>query len=319
LRGDGQMYVAVGTEQGQVLVLDARGRKHWSFQCAGPIRGSVALADVNDDNEREIIAGCSDGFLYILTHDGRLMHRFDANSPIESTPAVWEDKIIFGCNDGMIYCINVNGDVLWTFASKGKILARPLIARVQEGDRRNVLVGSKDNSLYALDLHGNLEWRYETQGAIMNEPVLTRVGRDREAIIVLGSCDNKVHAVSGRGDRLWTYEADFWVVASPAIVDLDGDGKLEVLAGSYDHNLYILDCEGEYVLEYMPGISGVVHQAGHYAEVLTREAGRQVGKRLFQMRMPGVVIGCSQIRKGAALLATKSGQLVAVGFAEQER
>ena len=109
---------------------------------------------------------------------------------------------------------------------------------------------------------------------------------------------------------LRTYETDFWVVSKPIVADIDGDGELEVIIGSYDHNLYILNSKGSYLLDYVPGISGVVQQAGHYSEIMTQEPGQHVGKKLWQFRTDGVVVGCAQVGDEPAIVVTTKPGLV---------
>lgn len=317
LDGDGKQELIVGTERGEVLAINHEGKQLWRYGCDGPVRGGVITHDINDDNEQEVLVGSSDGFLHILSQDGRLIHKFDARSPIESTPEVLAGRIHFGCDDGTFYALEPTGEVAWTFKTDGPIQAKPLAYKLHHFDRHYLLVGSRDYNLYALDQHGNLEWSYATQGAIMNAPAAITLGHDKETILFVGSCDNCIHALSAKGERLWTYETDFWIVASPTVVDIDGDGRPEVIAGSYDHNLYILDCEGEYQMDYLPGVSGVVQQTGHYTDLLTQEAGSMLGKRLWQLRLPSVIIGCEPMQTGV-LLSTRRGHLVVVDHTREQ-
>jgi hypothetical protein len=99
-------------------------------------------------------------------------------------------------------------------------------------------------------------------------------------------------------------------VASPIIADLDGDGKMEIVVGSYDHNIYVLDSEGSYVLDYVPGVSGIVAQTGNYGEALTSGPGKTKGKKIWQYKTDGVVVGCAYLSGEKSLIVnTESGNI----------
>ena len=70
---------------------------------------------------------------------------------------------------------------------------------------------------------------------------------------------------------------------------------------------YVLDGEGSYSMDYMPGLSGVAHQAGHYSNIVTQEPGDQVGKRLWQLKTQGMVVGCEALDDGHLVVNVKSG------------
>ena len=86
--------------------------------------------------------------------------------------------------------------------------------------------------------------------------------------------------------------------------------------GSYDHNLYILDGEGAYDLEYVPGLGGIAHQEGHYTNMITKEPGEQVGKRLWQFRTQGMIVGCELLDAENIVVNVKSGFLDDVGHTQ---
>ncbi|MBR9703357.1 hypothetical protein GOV10_04930, partial [Candidatus Woesearchaeota archaeon] len=69
------------------------------------------------------------------------------------------------------------------------------------------------------------------------------------------------------------------------------------IAGSFDNNVYVLEGAGSYELDYVPGLSGIIHQAGHYTDVLSSEPGERQGKRLWQYRTKGMVVGCALIEE----------------------
>ncbi|HJX05857.1 MAG TPA: PQQ-binding-like beta-propeller repeat protein [Candidatus Nanoarchaeia archaeon] len=311
INGDGKNEVVFGTELGVVYVLDEKGQLLWKYKAGGPIRGQVLLYDLYEDDDIKVIFGCGDNKLYVLNSSGKLVWRFDAGSPVHSTPGILHKempRIVFGANDGAIFCVNKKGDLAWKFKTKDKVFAQPAIGNLFGDDRVFVIIGSNDHNLYVLDEAGELFWSYKTGGAILAKASLSDINNDKKLEIIFGSCDNNVYALNPYGDKLWSYETDFWVVSEPILEDIDGDGKKEVIIGSYDNNVYVLDSEGSYVLDYMPGLSGVVQQAGHYSDIITKEPGKVTGKKIWQFKVDGVIVGCAYIPDdNSILVSTKKG------------
>ena len=311
--GDGKKEIVFGTELGVVYVLNDKGKLVLKYKAGGPIRGQVLLYDLYEDDDVKVIFGCDDNKLYVLNSKGKLVWRFDAGSPIGSTPGIMHKEkpmIIFGANDGHVFCVNKQGDLVWKFKTKDKVFAQPAIGKLFNDDRIFIVIGSNDQRLYVLDEAGELFWDFKTQGAILAKACLADLNNDKKMEIVFGSCDNNVYALTPYGDKLWSYETDFWVANEPIVEDIDGDGRKEVIVGSYDHNVYVLDSEGSYVLDYMPGLSGVVHQAGHYSDIISKDPGKVTGKKIWQFKTDGVIVGCAYIPDDKSFVVnTKPGKV----------
>ncbi|MFH0870090.1 MAG: PQQ-binding-like beta-propeller repeat protein [archaeon] len=313
LNNDGKHEIVFGTELGMVYALDHKGKLLWKFKAGGPIRSQVLLCDLYQDNSIKVVFGSDDHKLYVLNNEGKQVWFFDAGCPVQSTPAMlYKDKpqIIFGCDDGTLFCLDRKGDMVWKFKTGAKIFAQPAIGKLTDDNRQSIVFGSSDNYLYALDDAGELLWKFKTEGAIIAKATLSDINDDKKTEIIFGSCDNKVYALNSAGDKLWHYETDFWIVSEPIVEDLDGDGRKEVIVGSYDHNIYVLDSEGSYVLDYMPGLSGVVQQAGHYSDIITSEPGKVTGKKIWQFKTDGIIVGCAYVPDNKSIVVnTKHGKV----------
>jgi outer membrane protein assembly factor BamB len=307
---DGKKEVLFGCDLGKFYALNYEGKLLWDFKTDGKIRSSALVQD------NMIIFGSNDKNLYALNAKGKLLWKFKAKSGIESSPAVLKGEkiqIIFGSNDGFIYSINTKGKLLWEFKTKGKITAKAAIGDIYANKKNYIIIGSADNNLYVLDEKGKLEWMYETEGGISSQACLADINNDKKLEIIFGSCDDNVYCLSCNGGKIWNYETDFWIVASPLVIDIDKDGKLEVIVGSYDNSVYILDAEGTFLLDYMPGVSGVTQQPGHYNDLITAEPGKYVGKKLWQYKTEGMIIGSTVItnskKQKEIIVGIKNGKL----------
>ena len=51
-----------------------------------------------------MIFGCDDGYIYALDLEkGSELWRFEAGSPVKSSPAIAGDYVLFGADDGIVY------------------------------------------------------------------------------------------------------------------------------------------------------------------------------------------------------------------------
>ena len=311
--GDGRLEVVFGTEGGFVYVLSDQGKLKWKFSAGSAIRASILTYDLLKNGKQVLVFGAMDGFLYVVDAQGRLLWRFNAESGIEAMPTVFEEKglviFFFGCDDGSLFAVSDEGKLLWRFKTGDKILAQPVIGPLYQGSNF-IVVGSMDHSLYAVNLKGAAYWRFRTAGAIVSKAVLVDLDGDGCLEVVFGSCDNTVYALSSEGDKLWSFETDFWIVSPPLVLDVNNDGRLEVVVGSYDHKLYVLDGQGSYSLDFLPGLAGVVAQNGGYTDLLTRQSGKVIGKKLNEVLVDGMVVGCGWSSEDKSLVVnTKLGKV----------
>jgi len=292
INDDKKPEILFGTSSGVVYALDTDGKPIWTFNTKGAIQGTPEL--LTTKKEHLIIICSSDHNIYALNTKGKKVWQYDAGSEILSPPTLYENDsihILAGTEDGRLLSLSEKGELNWSFRTEDKITAQATVLRSKEGNF--IIFGSHDGTLYAVSDTGSLIWKFKTDGPIMSQATIADINHDKRFEILFGSCDNKVYVLDYQGRKLWSFETDFWVAAPVMVADIDKDGNSEIIVGSYDKNVYILDSKGTYELDYIPGISGVTQQAGHYTEVMTVEPGEMYGKKLWQYRTEGVVVGCS--------------------------
>jgi outer membrane protein assembly factor BamB len=308
---DGKPEVLVGTETGTLSCISLAGKLLWKHDCGGPIKAAPLVADINGDGYPEIVIGSSNNKITALTGTGKKLFEFMTESPVESVPGLIRGKrplIVFGTNDGSLIAITPAQDRVWRVDLKSRITAAPAMLHDEEEER--IVIGTTAGEMFCISENGELVWQFKTYGSIYSAATVCDLNKDRKPEVVFGSCDNCVYALSGDGKKLWSFETDFWVTTTPIVADIDGDEKAEVIVGSYDHNVYVLDAEGSYMLNYVPGISDIVNQAGHYANMLTSDPSQATGKKLYQYKTGGIVVGCSLLSregKTALIVNVKTG------------
>lgn len=265
------LEVVVGSTDGHVYALGAKGNLLWQFPsvgqpAAGSIHSSPICCDTDHDNRawEHVAVGSDDGTLYVInTSDGTAAHRFMAGpamlASISSSPAVADIdndgrlEVVFGCADGNIYCLTFPECVLrWAFPTAGSVLSSPAIADLDanSGNGLEIVIGSRDGTVYALTAQGAQLWAYATQGPVDSSPAIADIGDNGLRSVVVGSSDGHVYVIRPDG----TLAAQFPAVgqpaigavhSSPAIGDLYDIPGSEIAIGSDDGSLY--------VLKYSPG------------------------------------------------------------------
>jgi WD40 repeat protein len=315
LDGDGKKEIVFGTQLGTVYCITCEGKLLWKYQTESSIKGGVAFCDVNNDGRVEVIVGSDDKKLHVLTSKGKLLWSHTASAGIQNTPAVSKQHniIVFGDDNGNIICLSFDNKVLWTYKTEDKIVAEPVVRTLFGDNQYYIIVGSTDTNLYVLDINGNLKWKYQTQGGIVTKVEIEDMDGDGKAEILVSSCDNTLYALTCEGSKVWSYETNFWIGSSALVMDIDNDGKKEIIVGSYDHNLYVLNAEGSYVLEHIPGLSHVIHQAGHYSDIQTQDAGVTLGKKIWQFTTPDIILGIGEVKKTRNIILTnKTGNVLCI-------
>jgi len=185
---------------------DGRGVIEWSFQTAGPVRGS-ALVD-----SALIYIGSGDGDFYAIDREkGVERWRFRTGSPIHSSAAAWGDLIYFGNRSNTFYALDrrtgrerwrveTGSDHPFEWGHEGwdYFTSSPVIAG------EFVIVGSGDGSVYALDAATGAEhWQVETGGRVRASPA---VG---DGVVFVGSADGLLYAIDiETGGVEWRFETE---------------------------------------------------------------------------------------------------------------
>lgn len=310
-----QSIIVVGTDIGMVYGISAQGQMLWKFETGGGIFGGFFIGDISGNKNEEIAFGSKDGGLYVLNSSGKTILRIDNKSGIKSAPFFHKEKkqLYVGDENGNMHSYALNGKEIWSFSAEGGILGAPSIGNLFGTDEEHLVFGTADGKVYAITIDGIPRWEFQTEGAVVTKPCLIDFNGDKKLEVVIGCSDSNVYTLNAIGEKIWSYESNFWINADPIVYDIDDDKKLEVIVGSYDHYVYVLDVEADYELDYMPGISGVVHQSGSYTEVQTAEPGDHVAKKIWSFKTKGIIMGMSLNKNNNLLvLTTKNGHVTAL-------
>ncbi len=246
ITNDGRVEVIIATMDGRVVILNGQnGGVMRAFRQGAPQHcpagvdcrpdgffATPAVADVNGDGVKEIIAPSWDHSVYAWSVNGRLLWRVYLYDTLWSSPAV----------------VDVNGDGRMEVVLGGDISAgNPLGA--PQGGLLWVLNGSNGSRYrgYPRFLPGQTIWSSPAIADINGDGhVEAVVGTGLHTPFGDGAAARRVHAITlvNRGSIPgWPVTAPGKVMGQPAVGDIDSDGRLEVVVGSeggyvtaFDHN-----------------------------------------------------------------------------------
>jgi hypothetical protein len=189
----------------------------WPVYIANAIPSSPVLADIDRDDDLEIIIGSKDEHVHVWHHDG---------TPVAGWP-------------------REAGDEIWSSAAVGNLDADPEL---------EIVIGTQGGYLYAWNADGvgiNYPDGYfkPLGGQVKGAPALDDIDDDLDLEIIAADGYGRVfvwhHDGTGylQPNGLFA-EASGEFVGSPTITDLDGDSDVEIVIGSMGGNIYAWHHDG---------------------------------------------------------------------------
>jgi outer membrane protein assembly factor BamB len=151
------------------------GRLHWKLPTGGAIKSTAALS------RRYVLFTSWDSYVYVMLKKAdRVKWKFKTRKRSMSSPALDEEdnRVYVGSHDRTCYALALDsGKEIWRKTVRGRIISSPVIARLDEGDAKVILIGSNDGGLYMLDaVNGRQINCFQLDSRVTSVPVV-RDGR----------------------------------------------------------------------------------------------------------------------------------------------
>jgi immune inhibitor A len=245
-----------------VLGVPVRRLPGWPVAAGGGITASPAVADLDGDGIKEIIAGSGDGMVYAWKLDGTLLPGWPAvvGGPVQSKPAVCDvdldsrSEVVVTSRNGTVHVLGDDGTLCpgWPQSVGGQILSSALLADIDDDGIVEIICGSTDGYMYAWNENGSMVhgWPVDMGGfEVWMSAAAADIDGDHVSEIVVGAYGGDLYVIDRNGKIL-----DGWPVpvgrgcgdGSPCIADFDGDGSLEIaISGLFANSIYLVELNGK--------------------------------------------------------------------------
>ena len=203
----------VGSESRGLYVLDCYTGKplYNPFFAPCPLT-SVFAYDIDADGEPEILAGCADGYVYILNFmTGELKGKIPAGNKVYAVYAAHLEpegqgtaSILVSTNGKDLSAWTVEARTgqeqlalkrVWIVTPKDRLFSNRLhaitVADINNDGFAEILVGSEDKHFYVLDRHGKPLWKHAVD-ACVNSIAALDINFDGLVEVIVGLEDNQV-------------------------------------------------------------------------------------------------------------------------------
>jgi hypothetical protein len=260
--GDGRLEVFVGTRDGKLHGLDARGKPlpGWPVELGVPILATAAAADMDGDGRPEICLGDDRAGLHLLRADGSQLPGWPIataghgapssvafgrpadGDPVQVVDADWA---------GMVRVLQLDASPApgWPRRLGQGVNSSPAIADLDGDGESEILIAGKDGLLHVWHWDGApLEgWPVTADGAFISAPAAGDLDGDGDPEVVCATVTGRLHAWHHDGQPLfgWPATLEGGTTSSPALADLNGDGLREIVIGTETGQLTVLDYRGQ--------------------------------------------------------------------------
>ncbi|HKH47521.1 MAG TPA: PQQ-binding-like beta-propeller repeat protein [Thermoanaerobaculia bacterium] len=302
------------------------GGVRWLVRTQGPVRSTPAVSG------GRIYFGSSDGNVYAVDLDGRLLWTANTGAAVSSSPAVAGDRLFVQNRKGLVLALSTaDGKVLWRAQTGDDV---PLDWGYESGDmyisspavvEGTVLIGSGDGFLYALDAEsGRGKWRAETGGRVRSSPAVSG------GMVFAGSLDGSVYAADlATGALKWRFDTQGHglssarfsydrksIQSSPAVADGvvyigARDGSLYAIEAATGKQKWRADHGGSWVITAPAVWDGKVF-AGSSDARFVQAVDAKSGRELWRVPMPASVWSSPSIAGSTLYVGDTGGSVHAL-------
>ena len=261
VNGDGKMEIAVGNRSNHFYLVGNNGNILVDKDIAAQIWGTPTLADLDNNNQMEIIFGDFLGKLYVLNSDGSNYNGypvdFSTTHRILSSVAIGDlnddnnPDIIFGSFNGDIYAVDaLTATTLSGFpvSTTGRVETDPILVDLGENDNRGkeIIVSNIMGDFYIISAAGNIVHQKNVGAAIKSSAAIADLNSDGAFELVFGTDNHQLIAMDSAMVYLPGFPRSYGnrIQSAPVIADLNGSGTPEIIFTSTDGSLNIIKANG---------------------------------------------------------------------------
>jgi outer membrane protein assembly factor BamB len=254
LANNTEREIAIGTDEGDIKILDVHGSLRWNHSFNEQLR-TVRVADVDQDGVVEVIVGNKDGHVYVLSSQGD--HRIKWQSQFDDwIESIWtteahdgrDIEIIFSSANNKIHICTGNFLPILPPITTPQSVVVVTTHDLNRDGIEEILTGAKDHKVRAYTRDGQVLWAFETHDRVKDIRVID-IDDDGHVEVLVGSEDRNIYALDHMGNLKWRYQTPHRIMHITAI-DANHDGRVEIFVGSGNGSLYVLNGQGDVLWEF---------------------------------------------------------------------
>jgi hypothetical protein len=283
---DGYLEIAVGSDNGNLYMLNRTGGLVWNYTTGGRIRTSPAIGNLDLDQKLEVVAASEDNRIYAFDCLGNLLWSRKSRYPITTSPSIVEvsynnrgSEVVYAAGD-VIYVLNGKGEEIQTYGSTEDISQNIAIADINNDGSMEFMLASSDGTINVLSRFFTPIKKFVLEGERISPPIAVDMNGDRIKDAVFASLSGGAYHVyhttySGANScytgtclaksvqylRLypqWKSSSTAMLMPPLAIADLDDDGRLDIVMKTSDNSISAFNGSGFNAMTY--SVNGVIKQ-----------------------------------------------------------
>ncbi len=204
-----------------------------------------AVADLDGDGQKEIIAGTADGKLWVIIANGSIKSGFPVqlNAAITGAPLVLENnRIVVGTGTRM-YVVSPEGDILTERVIPVSMAGGAIPVDIIRDGVLEIVFVTSNGWLYACLQDGTDVWGFPVNlgGFFTCPPLAADIDGDDQYEIIAQSYSNTTHIIRRNGLSLsgFPFPLNYTGSTPATLLDFDNDGNLELVSG-YSNGVLVI-------------------------------------------------------------------------------
>ncbi len=226
LSKDGR-YLAAGSGDTNIYLLDMDGEKIWSHKTGGLVKNVAITA--NGSN----VAASSDTLIYYMDFKGKPAWRYDIGAKDASYIALSDSGMYTAAvseyPDNKLFFFNQKGVLLWTYKFRD-----PVVGLVLSADGNRLAVATMYGNVYLFSRDGKIIWTYNIPTRL-----LSSLSMSPDASLIAATTKKDVYVLDNTKKLKWTKQIDGEIVYSAFL-----DNGSSILLKTKNNELYFFDAEG---------------------------------------------------------------------------
>lgn len=250
--------IIFGDQAGRIHALKPNATECPGFPYTAPatIIGSLAMADINNDDHLEIVANVGNQTIICLNDTGQLLWSSSSGGVLVGNPIIAElngsgtPEIVAFTQNRNIVVLTSAGNAYPNFPVQieGAMLASGAVADLDLDGTLEIIVSTLTGKLHAISSSTGQEvenFPYNLGSVSRNQVTIANLDSDNyPEILALTYSNAQLFAVNHDGSLLWQKNIGEQVKGGTIVTDVNGDGSKEIALVTYAGQLYLMDTSG---------------------------------------------------------------------------